>query len=68
MDTGKLFTAPYFAEIERFALRQIAPPRPPKWFWDSSKMAGRNAKRSISAILLKNRGLWTVYRIQDSPD
>ena len=25
-------------------------------------MAARNAKRSISMILRKNRGLWTVYR------
>ena len=36
------------------------PPPPPKLFWHSCKMAARNAKRSISTILLKNRGLWTV--------
>ena len=36
-------------------------PPPPKLFWHSCKMATRNAKRSISTILPKNRGLWTVY-------
>ena len=37
------------------------PPPPPKWFWDSCKMPARNAKRSNSIILRKNRGMWTVY-------
>ena len=31
-------------------------------FWHSCEMATRNAERSISTILRKNRGLWTVYK------
>ena len=32
-------------------------------FWHSCKMAARHTKRSISMILRKNRGLWTVYNL-----
>ena len=28
------------------------------------ELAARNAKRSISTILQKNRGLWTVYKFR----
>ena len=36
-------------------------PSPTGGVWHSCKMAARNAKRSMSMILWKNKGLWTVY-------
>ena len=37
-------------------------------FWHSCKMAARYTKRSISMILRKNRGLWTVYNLPSTLD
>ena len=37
-------------------------------FWHSCKMAARHTKCSISMILRKNRGLWTVYNLPSTLD
>ena len=55
----RLFTVPYFSvrSSRSGTLRYGQPP----WITVKTKMANRNAKRSISTILRKNRVLWTVY-------
>ena len=41
----------------------LPPKPPPPPHGNSCKMAARNAKRPMSTILRKNRGLWTVYHV-----